>query len=230
MGMLCLFCVFFMFGVALINMSVGFFAIQELRASRSVILSEPAIGAAETAAESGLWQLYRTSSQPSNCQTGVDTRVLTASQTLDSRCIKYASATIGVTAGAEYVFNLYDPNNRNGNLNPGYTSIVATYLNGATSLTIRVERLDAILVSSTTIPPGSQATQITLPTSPSDDNRFRVIMSSAGNVTVDVNTNLGMSDFPTLATEGCATQGTDPSSCLTSKDAFRRKLEVLVPR
>ncbi|MBI2356256.1 MAG: hypothetical protein HYV13_03585 [Candidatus Doudnabacteria bacterium] len=230
-GITLLFSVFVMSGVAIITITIGFFAVQELKASKSVVLAEPAIIAAETAGETGLWQIIRQDSMPPDCTNQNNpTELLDSSRTLNMKCMSYGSATLEIKASVDGTFFLYDPNDLNGNKNPGYEWITVTYKSGGTSLTVRVERMDATLVSSTAISPGSQPVQISLPTNPSDDNRFKVILSSAGNVTADVNTNLGMPDFPTLNAEGCATGGTDVSSCLTTSNAFRRRLQILVPR
>lgn len=229
-GVTLLFSTFVMSAVAIITITVGFFAVQELKASKSVVLAEPAIIAAETAGETGLWDIYRQGSMPPDCTApGIPTELLDSSRSLNMKCMSYGSAVLDIRAGVNLVFYLYDPNDLNGNLNPGYQWMTVTYKFGSFALNVRIERLDAILVSSTTISPGGQAEQITLPTNPADDNRFKVILSSSGSVTAEFNTNLGMPDFPTLNAEGC-TSVADPNFCLTNADSFRRRLHILVPR
>lgn len=225
-GVTLLFSVLVMSGVSLIALTVSYLAIQELRASRAVALSEPAIGAAETAAETGLWKLSRSSSLP-DCATNPAPE--TFGRTLSMKCVTYSNAVFQVAAGIPSTFHLYDPNNINGNTNPGYTFLLVTYVSGTTALTVRVERLDATEVVTTTIAAGSGPATINLPTNPAQDNRFKVILTSAGNMTVDVNTNLGMPEFPTINAEGCATAHNDTAGCLTTPEAFRRKLHISVP-
>ena len=225
-GVTLLFSVLVMSGVSLIAMTVSYLAIQELRASRAVALSEPAIGAAETAAETGLWKMNRSSSLP-DCATNPTPDIL--SKTLSMKCVTYSDAVFQVTPALPGSFHLYDPNNINGNTNPGYTFLLVSYVSGTTALTVRVERLDATEVVTTTTAAGSSPATINLPTNPAQDNRFKVIMTSAGSMTVDVNTNLGMPEFPTMNAEGCATAHNDTAGCLQTPDAFRRKLHISLP-
>lgn len=230
-GVTLLFSVFVMSAVAIITITVGFFAVQELKAARSVRLAEPAILAAEAAGEAGLWSIKRINLSPPDCtSSGNPTSVLDGSKALNTKCMSYGSATLDIEASVPTSFHLYDPNDINGNLNPGFLWISATYKAGGNSLTVRVERMDATEISTTVIPPSSPSVQINLPSNPADDNRFKVILTSSGKVTVDMNTNKGMPDFPTLNAEGCTTTASDPNSCLTSVDAYRRRLHILVPR
>ena len=223
-----LFAVFVMASVAMISLTVGFFAIEEIRASRAVALSEPAITAAETAGEEGLWLMKR-GGVVGDCSSGQTRDVLNSSKTITSRCLVYESAVVTIKPSEAFIFYLYDSNNINGNLNPGYQNIVITYVSGALSATVQVSRLDGAAVSTTNVFPGNPVT-INLPTSPTDDNRFKVSITSTGTLTLDVNTNLGMPDFPTLEAEGCAAGSADISSCGTNLEAFKRRLHILLPK
>lgn len=229
-GVTLLLSVFIMSAVSIITLTVGFFAIQELRASKSIVLSEPAIGAANTAAEAGLWQIHRQGTMPPNCTGVPDTEVLSGSQALKMNCMAYGSAVLSVAGGTPNSFYLYDPNNINGNLNPGYTSLTATYKSGTTTLTVTAQRLNGTVVGTMNVIPGSGPTQMTLPSNPGDDNRFKVILTSTGNLSVEMNTNLGMPDFPTLNAAGCMTMTATPANCLGASESFQRRLDVLVPQ
>lgn len=218
-----------MSGVALITMTVGFFAIQELRASRAAALSEPAIGAAESAAEQGIWSSVR-GSGVSSCQQGVNTLLLQGSRVWSTSCYFNADATLGIVAGTSTTLFLYDSNNINGNLNPGYGNLTVTHKTGTNAVTVRIERLDGSPVSTSSVSPGSQPANISLPSNPLDDNRFRVTLSSSGNITINVTTNQGMPDYPTLTAEGCMTRTTDPAACIQASDSLKRKINILLPR
>lgn len=228
-GVTMLFAVFVVASVSIISLTVGFFAIQEIRSSRAVALSEPAITAAESAGEEGLWIVKRSGSV-SNCTNQQQQEVLTDSKTVISKCIAFTNAAIKVNPNKTLTFYLYDPANINGNTNPGYQNIVVTYLSGRNFATVVVQRLDGTQVSSTGIVPGSNPVTINLLTNPLDDNRFKVIISSSGAITLDITTNLGMPDFPILSAEGCAARSTDVGSCSTNTEAFKRRLNIVIPK
>ncbi|MBI4049497.1 MAG: hypothetical protein HY395_01620 [Candidatus Doudnabacteria bacterium] len=228
-GVTMLFAVFVIASVSIISLTVGYFAIQEIRASRAVALSEPAIMAAETAGEEGLWLIKR-SSGVANCSSGQQQEVLVDSKTVVSKCIEYDNAVVNVRFGKPFTFYLYDPNDINGNLNPGFENIVVTHVSGSVAASVIVQRIDGSNVSTTNVLSDSDPVTIDLPTSPLDDNRFKVTASSSGSITLDINTNLGMPDYPTLAAEGCAARSTDVGSCGTDLEAFKRRLNIIVPQ
>jgi hypothetical protein len=233
-GVTLLFSVLVMSGVSLITMTIGFFVIQELRASRAVALSEPAIGAAESAAEQGLWAMNRGTGL-SPCSGGLALEFLTSSQVWSMKCFFNSSALIDVIAGQNQTFHLYDPTNINGNTNPGFTFLLLTYKTGISPVDVTITRIDGspvVTVPNTplSINPGSNPVQINLPTNPAEDNRFRVTLSSAGNVTLDVTTNQGMPDFPTVNAEGCMTRSADPNSCANAPEALRRRINIVMPQ
>ncbi len=172
-GVTLLFSVFVMSGVAIITITVGFFAVQELKAARAVRLAEPAIMAAETAGETGLWQIKRINLMPPDCTNpGNPTDLLTGSNALNMKCMSYGSAVLDIQASVPSSFHLYDPDDINGNRNPGYQWLTVIYKAGSFALTVRIERLDGTEVSTTVIPPSGPSIQINLPTNPADDNRF----------------------------------------------------------
>lgn len=229
-GVTLLFSVFVMAGVTIITITVGFFAVQELKATKSVVLAEPAIIAAETAGETGLWQIYRVNTMPPDCANQNNpTELLDSSRALNMKCMSYGSAVMDIVPDVASSFFLYNPSDINGDLNPGYEWLDVTYKSGANTLNIVVQRADDSAVANVTVSP-AQTARINLPTNPLEDNRYKVILTSTGNVTAEFNTNLGMPDFPTLNAEGCTTGGTDAGSCLTTSNAYRRRLHILVPR
>lgn len=219
--------------VSLITLTIGSFAISELRSSRAVALSEPAITAAEAAAEEGIYSLKRGGSIP-NCSGSKKTATLTDSRTTTSQCIFYSSATFEIRQQAPLSFYLYDPNNINGNLQPGYNYLVVTNKSSRFTVFVSVATVDGqLFIANQAINPGGVATipnSQNLPAiSPGTDERYRVTLTANGNVTVDVTTNLGLPDYPTVDAEGCSTPA-NLSSCDTASEAFKRRLNVLVPQ
>src|SRR5687767_15149094 len=106
-GVTMLFAVFVVSSVSVISLTVGFFAIQEIRSSRAVSLSEPAITAAESAGEEGLWQVKR-GSWVHNCSSQQQyPEVLVDSKTVITKCIAYNNAVVGIDPDKPFTFYLY---------------------------------------------------------------------------------------------------------------------------
>ena len=103
-----------MSGITLITLTVGFFAIQEVRSTRAILLTEPAIGAAETGGEQGVWAIKRDVTLM-DCSSGREKGVLINNSKVES-CKYYGAATIELEAGVNYSFYLYNPNDINGDV------------------------------------------------------------------------------------------------------------------
>lgn len=238
-GVTLLIAVLIMAGLTLITLSVGTFAIQEIRASRAVSLTEPAIAAAETAGEQGLWAIKRGAALPT-CP-AVSTQNL--GNSLINLCKSYGEARFTVEASEPFVFYLYDPDSINGNTcntetfdpacagNQLYESLTIEHKSGTSQTDIQVATVDGVSVTSESLSPGEETT-INIPSSVpgSSDLRYKVTLSSAGDAVVEVNTNRGMPTFPTVNALGCSAK-TAVSSCTTEgQEIFSRRINVTVPQ
>jgi Tfp pilus assembly protein PilX len=231
-GVTLLISILIMSGLALISLTVGAFAIQELRASRAVVLAEPAISAAETAGEQGLWAIKRNVSL-ANCTSGTASSSL-ANGARVTYCKTYSSAVFDLKASTPFVFYLYDPNNINSNidlLSYPYNTLTITNQAGNFSADVNVVRLDGTAVGTqpVTIAPGTTQV-INIPAvSAGSEGRMKVTIQSTGAATVAVNTNQGLPNYPTVNAGGCAAK-TAVSDCNnTSQELYSRRLNITVP-
>ncbi len=231
--------VLIMAGLTLITLSVGAFAIQEVRSSRAVSLTEPAIAAAETAGEQGLWAIKRGAALPT-CP-AVSSQSL--GNSLVNLCKSYGAARFTLDAGQPFVFYLYDPDNINSNtcntetFTPScsgtqyYQQITLTQNSGTLQTDIQVDTIDGVNVATQSLTPGANTT-IVIPASVpgSSDLRFKVTLVSAATATLLVNTNRGMPTFPTVDATGCSSK-TAVSNCNTAgQEIFSRRINVTVPQ
>lgn len=215
-------------GILVISVTVGYFAIQELRASRAVIFSEPAISAAQSGAEKGIWYLNRTT-EALDCA-NQNTTNLTNNTTV-SICKNYQNATVQLEANTNYVFYLYNPNDINGD--PDMSDFPINYLDvsqvsGAYAVNVTIIRVTGESVRSTSVNPGSQIRIDNLYPGSGQESRMKVTLSSISNATVKLNTNQGMPDFPVIDSSGC--YGIGVSNCNAANEAYRRKINVTVPQ
>lgn len=235
-GVTLLLATFIMAGVTLTILAIAAFAIQEVRSSRAIALTEPAISAAESAGEQGLWALKR-SDNLSVCPTATSQNL--GANTLSSVCKSYGSAVIDVKAGIPFVFYLYNPNNINGDadlLDYPYSSMTVAYVSGSTSVGINVLRLDngsdGISPSSSTVSSSVNPTQVVSisPVSEGAEGRMKVTLTSSGDTTVNVDTNQGMPTFPTVDATGCSARGAVSSCTGSALELFTRRIKVTVPQ
>ncbi len=131
-GVTLLLSILVMSGILVIVMAVTLFAIQELRASRSSALSEPAIIAAETSGEQGVWLIKR-GTTPAQCSASTTTTQIDgttsaassgAARVVTTKCIAYDKAIFELEPNEVATFFLYDPTDINGNfcMNTAHTS------------------------------------------------------------------------------------------------------------
>lgn len=239
-GVTLLLSILIMSGLALISVVVATFAVQELRSSRAVAVSEPAIAAAETAGEQGLWAIKR-NTDLINCVSG-QTSLSLGNGALVNSCKSYGMATLNLKAGVPLVFYLYDPANINGNtcntvnFNPCggaqyYQNITLTQKSGTNQTTIQIATIDGVAVTSENVLPNSTLV-VNIPASVpgSNDLRFKVTLSSIGPATLDVNTNQGMPLYPTVNASGCAAKTSVADCNSTSQELFNRRINITVPQ
>jgi uncharacterized protein (UPF0333 family) len=200
--------------MVIITLTVSFFAIQELRASRSSTLSEPAIVAAETAGEQGIWMIKRNTfadtcpaSNPTQINGTTNSTGSGASTTITTKCVSYGPAILELVPGEDKSFFLYDPNDINGNkcMNEVYTpnsntgcsgrrmykNIIITHTSGPFSVNVSAVTVsgNTFAGSSIVVSPGNTGT-ITIPDSiPGASNEvLKVTVSSYEYATVSVTT------------------------------------------
>jgi len=223
-------------GVTLTILAIAAFTIQEIRASRAIALTEPAISAAESAGEQGLWALKR-SDNLELCPSAVSQNL--GANTLSSLCKSYDSATIDVKAGVPFVFYLYNPTDINGDVDLHdypYTSLVVSYVSGSTTVNVNIARIDGVSTGIT--PPSSNVDSsvnpmqtVSIAAVPADtEGRMKVTLTSAGNVTLNVDTNRGMPTFPTVDATGCSSRSAVSSCTGGTQELFTRRIKVTVPQ
>lgn len=224
-------------GVTLITVLISAFAISELRSSRAVILSEPAITAAETGGEQGIWELKRSGSIQNSSVVLTNNAVVNKSMFL-------SSATLKLKQSVPLSFFLYDPNNINGNLSPGYYSLIVTNRSPSFSISVIAQTIDGQVFingqnvgpnASVAIPAQQPSATNLVNLSPGNDERYKVTLQANGNATVDVTAtdssgvSQGLPDFPTVDSQGCSARS-NILSCTSNSDSFIRRLNILVPK
>lgn len=217
-------------------MAIGGFAIQQLRSSRAIIITEPTIVAAESGAEKGLWAIKRTSNLP-NCPAVTSESI---SVYLVNYCESFGQATFNIEGGTPFIFYLYNPNDMNGDIDLSgfqYQWMTVSHVSGNFQTTVNVSRIDnsttGISPSSTAVSPGSSQTINISPmpvTNPESEGRMKVTLTSSGDVTVTVNTNQGMPTFPTVDSYACGSRTTVTSCNSTGQEIFTRRINVTVPQ
>lgn len=225
-GVTLLITVFVVATVALISVTIGSFAIEEIRSSRAVVLSEPAIVAAEAGGEQSLWALKR-GGVLNNCSNPTTT-VLT-NNTVVVNCKTYGPATFSLAGNTDFSFFLYDPDDINGNLDPGYTSVTVTNQSLVFTILVTVRRLTGEVVGVPTTVGTNSVVSIPLQNQPGGDNRYKITLRPTGNSVAEVTTNLGMPEYPTISSEGCSSKGAI-SSCNDVPEAFKRQIDITVPQ
>jgi len=225
-----------MAGMTLTILAIAAFTIQEIRSSRAVTLTEPAISAAESAGEQGLWAIKRDTALPicplANAQNmGANTWATT--------CKSYGSATVDIEAGVPFVFFLYNPTDINGDKDLHdypYTNINLTYISGVTSIGVNVTRIDGfttgISPSSSSLSAGVNPVQVIniSPVAASTEGRMKVTLTSASNATVNIDTNRGMPTFPTVDATGCSSRSAVLACTGSAQELFTRRIQVTVPQ
>ncbi len=230
-GVTLLIAILVMSGLALTSLAIAALTIQEIRASRAVVVSEPAIAAAETAGEQGLWAIKRATAL-STCPTQSSTSL--ANGALVNFCKAYTSATFNLKANTPFVFYLYDPNNINGDVDLlayPYNTLTVVNQGGSFQVNVFVVRLNGSPVGAQPVAVASGATQIISipPVSSGSEGRMQVTLQSTGAATVNVNTNQGIPDFPTIDASGCNSKNT-LVSCSGKQEIYSRRINISVPQ
>jgi hypothetical protein len=227
-GVTLLMTVMILSGITLISTTVGFFTIQEIRSSRAIILSEPAISAAESAGEKAVWALKR-SGTIANCSSGV-TSTSVGNAVVDY-CKSYGAAVIDLEPGQNRTIFLYNPDDINGDVDLSefpYQFIQVSHISGNFSVSVVVTRLDGSAVGSLNVAPGGVGT-LNVPAVPSgNEARMRVVLSSSADTTVRINTNQGIPSVPTIDASGCSGTGTI-TGCDDVQEIFKRRINIVLP-
>jgi hypothetical protein len=241
-GVTLLLAVMIMSGITLITITVGFFAVQEIRASRASYLSEPAIIAAETAGEQGIWNIKRELTSLSQCSTAP----ITSSTQLGNgsgynACRRYGTVTIDLEAGTPFSFYLYNPNDREGDFDLDaypFRKLRVTYVSGSQNIYVAASRLTGTSIGSVSVNSALVSQDINIsPVATNTEGRVKVTLTSPGDAVVEVTsfsdtagtTEIGLPDYPTIQATGCQAGG-GSSNCGAAGDMAKRSIEILVPQ
>jgi uncharacterized protein (UPF0333 family) len=250
-GVTLLISVMVMAGVLIISITVAFFVVQEIRSSRSSILTEPAIIAAESAGEQGIYGIKRGSFN-ADCGTAQYTQLDGSSggntNIRVKKCIAYIPAVIELKPTPPLEVYLYDPVNVNGNLcleqgtcntatgvGTGaqlYSAFNIKHLQGG-SVRVTIVTLDGVPLYNDTIAPESN-TSIPIPANilDSSDERLKITLRPTTTAaTVELSTNgelLGLPDYRTIDAEGCRSN-TNITNCETGSETFNRRINITLP-
>lgn len=206
-GITLLLSILIMSGIFLISVTVSFFAIQEIRASRSSMLTEPAITAADAGAEQGIWTVKRgdITSLPTCNPTSPSGTSLSGS-VVAVKCLRYSSVTMDLLAGQPTMLYFYDPEDVNGNLcmTQSYTSgqfagcsgyqifqnITMSFAASSIVLTVDARTLDGLPFpgwdNQSLLSNPSSPSVISVPSSVSGSNDYRFILTVTPNSNVTV--------------------------------------------
>jgi hypothetical protein len=241
-------------GIAIITITVAFFVMQEVRISRSSTLTEPAIVAAETAGEQGIFTIKRgtfNTACTGATYTQLDgTTSGGSSNTRIKKCITTVPATFQFSAAEPLTFFLYDPTNVNGNLcmetdavcpaggngvgSQLFSSVIIRYSTGSWAVNVAIETLDGVSVQNTTLNPGITGTYaISRDILGSADERLQVTLTpTAGTSTVEVSTTgvyTGLPDYQTVDAEGCVGLASI-TNCNDTSELYKRRINITLPR
>lgn len=247
-GVTLLLAVMIMSGVLVISVTVAFFVVQEVKNARSSVLTEPAIIAAETAGEQGIYRIKRDAFNV-NCATAQYTDIdgLTTAGTSPVRtktCVAFVPAVFELSSNdpAPLEFYLYDPTNVNGNLCMEasscagaqlYQTLIIKHLVGNSNVYVNIVTLDGASVATQLISPSSTNTfNIPRDILSSNDERLKVtVLPTFGNATLEVSTTgvyTGLPDYRTIDAQGCSSR-TEVSNCETGPETYNRRINITVP-
>jgi hypothetical protein len=255
-GVTLLMSILIMSTILLISVTISAFVIQEIRASRSSMLTEPAIIGAESAGEQGLYFLKQTGSIPATCTTSTyggftppnDSSACSTSTTVRlNKTVVYGPVTLDLKAGEVYEFFLYDPTDIQGNIaledgggSPLFSSVSVQHVSGTAGLnsdvTVISNTVAGTPVASGVVSQGGIFTfdSYNIPGAIGNDKRQLVSLSVAqGTATVVVSSTgsfgSGIPNFPTIQADACSAN-TNISNCnTTNTEVFRRRINITVP-
>jgi Tfp pilus assembly protein PilX len=151
-GVTLLLSVLILSGMVLVAVAVSGFTIQEIKSSRAVAVSEPAIIAAETGAEDALWSIKTNgSSSVPNCSGVPSSKNLASSNSLAVYCKTYIGDTVDMVLGQSTIFYLYNPDDPNGDIDLSaypYTQLTVTNKSAGFQVDVTVVRLSGSNVGS----------------------------------------------------------------------------------
>ncbi|MGE5298206.1 MAG: hypothetical protein ACM3KM_03515 [Acidobacteriaceae bacterium] len=240
--------------ISLVTLSVSYFAIVEMRASRGNTLTEPAIGAAETAGEQAIWSIKRSSvgGLPPDCATSTYYTSLsgdvTGTRTLQKKCSTFGPVRFDLVPKQSIDIYLYDPNDINGNktmLNSSGVQLFSAFgvsMTGSYAVSVSAVTMDGINVTGTQFNPVVSVNNavplvqsIPNPVPGSVDQRIRITITAPENGYASVIVSAtspaginGLPGFPTIDTEGCSANS-NISNCNSAGDIFKRRLNITVP-
>jgi hypothetical protein len=221
--------------LVLVTLGVASLTVQEIRASRASFVAEPAINAAETGAEAGLWSIKRPGASLADCASSVSPTPMASGMATVLLCKSYGSTLISLKAGVDSSFYLYNPNNQNGDIDLisyPYTRLTITP-QSSVSVGITASRLDGsvngISPSSTTASISGATINIS-PVVAGQEGRIKVILSAASDVLVNVDTDRGMPGYPIVDATGCSGKVALSACSSASQDLFTRRIKVTVPQ
>lgn len=207
-GITLLLSILIMSGIFLISVTVSFFVIQEIRASRASLLTEPAIVAADAGAEEGIWTVKRgdiaslpTCNPTSPYGTSLGTNIVSV------KCLRYSSVTLDLVAAQPTTIYFYDPEDVNGNLcmfqyyTPGqftgctgyqiFQNITMAFATSSVSVSVDARTLDGYAIpgwdSATLITNVETPSVINVPASinpSSTDSRFILTLTPQQDISV----------------------------------------------
>jgi hypothetical protein len=259
-GITLLLSIFLMSTISLIAITVTALAIQGIRNSRAIALSEPAIGQAHSGAEEGIWGIKRATTlaacgSPTKNSDSPTGNVYSARQ----YCQSSDAVSFNLSGSSPVVFYLYDtaapngpPDSCTGNpsqpicahlldlsgMDTQFGQLTADYIQGTHQVHIAVARLNGTPIGSadiTTATPERQISNLDGATGPGIDNRMSVTLtcftcSSGETTTVTVNTDAGIPSVSKIESTGCAQRGAGSANQCNAGEIYSRKIEVTVPQ
>jgi len=221
--------------LVLISTAVAYLATNEMRASRAVTLSEPAMRAAESGAEESIWYLYNNqgASIP-DCDLDNTYAYTTLSNSAKAGiCKSYGSADFNLLANQTQDLYLYDPASINGDVDlSGFpiTSVTVMHTTGSFSATVTITRIDGTAVTSQVVSPGNTIVLNTPLVAAGTEGRMKVSLLSAGNATLNITTNQGMPSYTTITAVGCASSSSFQDCTNIPGEGYVRRYSVTVPQ
>ncbi len=252
-GVAILLAVMIISAITVITTTVAFFVIQEVRTNRATALTEPAIVAAETAGEQGIYRVKR-SNFSASCGTApytqLDGSTTTNSSTRIRSCLATGPTVFQFTSAEPLVVYLYDFTNVQGNTcmeddavcpadgggsgNQLYTSLIVKYLTGSFSVNVDIDTVDGVNYANGTLTRGQTGTYpIARNILNSNDERLRITLTAtSGSATVEISTTglyAGLPDYRTLDAEGCVSFGQNVANCDANSEMYTRRLNITLP-
>ncbi|MBX4187902.1 MAG: hypothetical protein KW793_02075 [Candidatus Doudnabacteria bacterium] len=254
-GVAILLAVLLISAITVISTTIAFFLIQEVKSNRATYMTEPAIVAAESAAEQGIYQIKRGTAVSSCDSNPTFGNVDPANNKVKYRnCLIASKATFQIDQSKDLVLYLYDPTNINGNLCMETTSSCPLDGNGSgtqlfTSLNIQhvtgglvtatLESLDGLYSTTQLVSIGSKAIIPIARNLPNaEDERLKVTISTGSIATIDVDAGMagnlgvyqGLPSYATIDAEACSAFNVTPTTCDTAGEIYTRRINVTLPQ